>query len=70
MLGKLRSEHPWILRVELIAKESNHAAISLYRSLGFVMEGWMEKRIRGEDGGFEDDVIMLWMNSDHGMFHD
>ena len=65
MLNKVRSDNPDVLRVELIAKESNHAAISLYRSLGFVEEGRMEKRIKKPDGSFEADVLMVWMNPDY-----
>lgn len=65
MLDKVRSEHPEVLRVELIAKESNHAALSLYSSLGFIEEGRMIKRIRRPDGSFEDDVLLVWMNPDY-----
>jgi len=65
MLDKVRSDHPEVLRVELIAKESNHAAISLYKSLGFVGEGRMEKRIKKPDGSFEADILMVWMNPDY-----
>ena len=64
MLEKVRTEHPEVLRVELIAKESNHAARSLYSSLGFVEEGRMENKIRRKDGGFEADIPMVWMNPD------
>jgi len=65
MLDKVRSDHPEILRVELIAKESNHAAISLYKSLGFLEEGRMEKRIKKPDGSFEADILMVWMNPEY-----
>lgn len=64
MLGKVRSDHPDILRVELITKESNHAARSLYRSLGFVEEGRFENKVRRKDGSFEADIPMAWMNPD------
>lgn len=65
VLDKVRSEHPGILRVELIAKESNHAAMSLYISLGFIEEGRMVKRIKRPDGNLEDDVLLVWMNPDY-----
>ena len=65
MLDEVRSDHPEVLRVEMIAKESNHAAISLYKSLGFVGEGRMEKRIKKADGSFEADILMVWMNPDY-----
>jgi ribosomal protein S18 acetylase RimI-like enzyme len=64
MLEKVRSDHPEVLRVELITKESNHAARNLYMSLGFVEEGRMEKKIRRKDGGFEADIPMAWFNPD------
>jgi len=65
LLDKVRSDHPGSMRVELIAKESNHAALGLYRSLGFIEEGRMVKRIKRPDRSFEDDVLMVWMNPDH-----
>jgi ribosomal protein S18 acetylase RimI-like enzyme len=65
LLDKVRSDHPEVLRVELIAKESNHAALNLYRSLGFLEEGRMVKRIKRPDGSFEDDILMVWMNPDY-----
>lgn len=67
LLDEVRSNHPEVLRVELIAKESNLAARNFYRSLGFVEEGRMEKRIRRADGGFEADIPMAWFNSDCGL---
>ena len=51
---------PDILRVELVAQESNTKAIELYKKLGFKEEGRFEKRIRKEDGGFEADIPMGW----------
>lgn len=66
LLNRVRSDHPEVLRVELIAKESNHAALSLYSSLGFIEEGRMVKRIKRPDGNLEDDVLMVWMNPDYG----
>ncbi|WP_342304533.1 GNAT family N-acetyltransferase [Methanolobus sp. ZRKC5] len=67
LLAKVRSDHPEVLRVEVIAKESNHAARSLYKSLGFVEEGRMEKKIRRADGVFEADIPMAWFNPDYEM---
>ncbi len=51
-----------ILRVELIARESNSRAIKLYESIGFVKEGRMENRIRGNENSFEADIPMAWFN--------
>lgn len=49
-------------RVELIAYESNRSAISLYQSLGFVIEGRMEMRFKTPDGKYEADIPMTWKN--------
>ncbi len=65
MLDKVRAEHPDVLRIELISKESNHAARKLYRSLGFVEEGRFKNKVRRKDGGFEADIPMAWMNPDY-----
>lgn len=62
LLDKVRSNYPEVLRVELISKESNSVAIGFYRSLGFVEEGRMEMRIKRQDGRFEADIPMAWIN--------
>ncbi|GAB3223439.1 GNAT family N-acetyltransferase [Algoriphagus aestuariicola] len=61
-LAEVRSNRPDILRVELIARESNAKAIQLYGSLGFQQEGRMEKRINSGKGHFEADIPMAWIN--------
>jgi ribosomal protein S18 acetylase RimI-like enzyme len=55
-----------ILKVELIARESNARAISLYQSLGFLIEGRLEMRIKTPDGHFEADIPMGWENPNFG----
>ncbi len=50
-----------ILRIELIARESNSKAIQFYQKLGFQIEGKFINRIHGEYG-FEADIPMAWMN--------
>jgi ribosomal protein S18 acetylase RimI-like enzyme len=55
----VEEEMPSILRVELIARESNRRAIDLYLSEGFVVEGRLRGRIDGL-GGLEDDIPMAW----------
>lgn len=52
-----------ILRVELIARESNRKAIELYTKLGFKIEGRLEKRINTKNGLFEADIPMAWINA-------
>lgn len=61
-LEELRFKRPDILRVELVARESNSKAIALYESLGFSREGKLEKRIDAGKGAFEADIPMAWIN--------
>lgn len=49
-----------IQRVELIARESNRAAIRFYESLGFQREGKLAGRILNVDGSIECDIPMAW----------
>lgn len=65
LLTKVSSEHPEVLRIEVVAKESNNAARNLYKSLGFAEEGRFENKVRRKDGGFEADIPMAWMNPDY-----
>jgi putative acetyltransferase len=60
LLNDVTVNRPDILRIELIARESNTRAIAFYESLGFEQEGRLKKRIRRSDGGFEDDIVMAW----------
>ncbi|MGB4775995.1 MAG: N-acetyltransferase [Daejeonella sp.] len=52
-----------ILRVELIARESNKKAIEFYQNLGFIIEGRLEKRINNKTKAFEADIPMAWFNN-------
>lgn len=54
------NQRPAIRRVELMVRESNRKAITLYRQLGFVDEGRLVDRIQSVGGGFEADVAMAW----------
>ena len=49
-------------KVELITRESNIKAIQLYQSLGFLIEGRMEMRIRTTHHTYEADIPMGWQN--------
>jgi ribosomal protein S18 acetylase RimI-like enzyme len=51
-----------ILRVELIARESNNKAIELYKKIGFIVEGRFEKRINDATDYLEADIPMAWFN--------
>jgi ribosomal protein S18 acetylase RimI-like enzyme len=60
-LEEIISHRPDILRVELIARESNKKAIQFYETLGFRQEGRYEQRIDRGDGTFEADIPMAWL---------
>lgn len=49
-------------KVELVTREGNVKAIKLYLSLGFVIEGRMEMRIKTPEGRYEADIPMGWTN--------
>lgn len=59
-LDEVRDAQPDILRVELIARESNARALRLYESLGFRVEGRLEGRIRTSAGERVADIPMAW----------
>jgi len=59
-MRQVKEDRPDILRVELIARESNRKAIAFYEKLGFVIEGRYVSRIQSVGGGFEDDIPMAW----------
>jgi ribosomal protein S18 acetylase RimI-like enzyme len=48
----------FIRKIELLTRANNAAAIHLYESLGFVVEGRLTARLRLDDGSFLDDVCM------------
>lgn len=54
-----------IARVELIVRESNTRAIAFYQSLGFLIEGRLEMRIRTSDRRYEADIPMAWQNPNY-----
>jgi len=62
LLDFVQEKREDILRVELIARESNTKAIHLYESLGFVKEGRLRNRIRLGENFFEADIPMAWFN--------
>ena len=60
-LNEIIENRPEVLRVELIARESNAKAIRFYETLGFAVEGRMLGRIRGTAGDLEADIPMAWL---------
>jgi len=61
LMEKIEVEYPGIVRVELIARESNEKAIEFYKKFGFRVEGRLEKRIFGKTGMLEADIPMGWV---------
>lgn len=60
-LQSVLDNRPDVLRVELIARESNQNAIAFYKSLGFNVEGLLQSRIKNLDGSMESDIPMAWI---------
>jgi len=61
-LEEIATNRPDVGRVELFTRGSNARAISLYQSLGFLIEGRLEMRIKTPDGNYEADIVMGWQN--------
>ncbi len=57
-MSEVKENMPSIKRIELFARSSNDKAIEFYQSLGFEVEGYFKKRIRGVNKKLEDDVAM------------
>ncbi|HKX84388.1 MAG TPA: GNAT family N-acetyltransferase [Pyrinomonadaceae bacterium] len=72
LLRRVTEERPEILRVELVARESNKKAIALYEKIGFRVEGRFEHRITSPGGGYEADIPMAWYRPrvSEGLVHD
>jgi ribosomal protein S18 acetylase RimI-like enzyme len=64
-LDEVARNCPDVGRVELIARESNSIAITLYKSMGFLIEGRLEMRIKSTDGHYEADIPMGWQNPNY-----
>jgi len=63
LLRQVSENRPDVLRVELIARESNQKAIEFYQKLGFRIEGRFVDRIRSVGGGYESDIPMAWVRN-------
>jgi ribosomal protein S18 acetylase RimI-like enzyme len=61
-LEEIKSSYTDVGKVELITREGNSRALALYLSLGFVIEGRMEMRIKNPQGRYEADIPMGWQN--------
>ncbi|MGI9224331.1 MAG: GNAT family N-acetyltransferase [Woeseiaceae bacterium] len=67
LLDNVTEDRPDILRIELIARESNSNALRFYESLGFEREGRLAGRIRNVDGSLECDIPMGWCRAGAGV---
>ena len=65
LLDTVANERKDILRIELIARESNKRAIQFYQQIGFIVEGRFERRIKSATGQFEADIPMVWFNPNY-----
>jgi ribosomal protein S18 acetylase RimI-like enzyme len=61
-LEDIARNRPDIGRVELFVRETNARAIQFYQSLGFMIEGRLEMRIKNPDKTYEADIPMGWQN--------
>ena len=61
-LAHIEAEMPDIARVELHARASNERGLRLYESIGFLLEGRLERRVLSPSGELEADVMMAWFN--------
>lgn len=64
-LEEIGHNRPDVGKVELISRESNTKAIALYQSLGFLVEGRLEMRIKNTRNGYEADIPMGWRNPNY-----
>lgn len=64
-LNEIAQHHPGIGKVELIVRETNTVAISLYQSLGFRIEGRLEMRIKTSESHYLADIPMGWQNPNY-----
>jgi ribosomal protein S18 acetylase RimI-like enzyme len=62
---EIAENRPDICKVELISRESNHKAIAFYQSIGFLIEGRLEMRIRTKENLYEADIPMGWQNPNY-----
>jgi ribosomal protein S18 acetylase RimI-like enzyme len=60
-LDEIANHRPDVGRVELMTGEYNKRALHLYQSLGFVIEGRFEMRMKTETG-FAADIALWWQN--------
>lgn len=50
-----------VLRLEVLARESNPRAIKFYEKVGFIIEGRLKGRIKNYQGELEADLILGWV---------
>lgn len=61
-LEEIGRNRPDIGKVELSVRETNTKAMQLFQSMGFLIEGRMEMRIKSRKNLYEADIVMGWQN--------
>ena len=61
-LEEIGKNRPDIGKVELFVRETNAKAMQLYQSMGFLIEGRMEMRVKSRKNLYEADIVMGWQN--------
>jgi len=59
---EIANNRPDIARAELNVRQTNKLAISIYESVGFVVEGIQKNRLLDSEGKLSDDTMMAWLN--------
>jgi putative acetyltransferase len=62
-LEEVIANHKDITRIELATRETNQRAIAFYQSMGFIIEGRFEGRVKCHDGSVVADIPMAWHRS-------
>ncbi len=61
LLQEVKQNRPEIMRVEMIANESNKVGLGLYESEGFIPEGRFVKKFHDrKTGKYQDDIPLAW----------
>ena len=64
-LEEIARNYSHIGKVELLVRESNQIAITLFQSMGFLIEGRLEMRAKTKDGFYEADIPIGWQNPNY-----
>jgi len=62
LLTIIKKDYPYVLRLEVMVRESNTKGINFYKSFDFVQEGRHIKRFKHPDGTLENELSLIWFN--------